>query len=213
MGPISCITPAGDRVRVNWCCSRGHATVAQAKAHAAKGAADVLGLGKILTQVRRDTTYPGDPGGVIKGGRMRAPCVITDTGADDEIWIAETARQGWLIITQDSAIQDNRREIEAVRDSNARMIALTGADATDTFSQLEVLMRNWRAIEVKLDEAGPFIYAATRTAALRPVSLDLPLRSPPRESADRLGHAPHRPKARNTGAGLAIPEPRNIMLH
>ena len=34
-GPITCVTPAGDRVRLDWCCSRGHATVAQAKAHAA----------------------------------------------------------------------------------------------------------------------------------------------------------------------------------
>ena len=33
--------------------------------------ADVLGLAKILVQVRRDVTYPGDPGGPVKGGRYR----------------------------------------------------------------------------------------------------------------------------------------------
>jgi PIN domain-containing protein len=99
--------------------------------------ADVLGLGKILTETRADTTYPGHPGGPVKGGRIRPACTVTDVRTDDEVWIAETARNGWLIITRDGAIQDNRREIEAVRANGARMIALAGADATDTFHQLE----------------------------------------------------------------------------
>jgi hypothetical protein len=29
--------------------------------------ADVLGLGKILAAIRTDVTYPGDPGGKVKG--------------------------------------------------------------------------------------------------------------------------------------------------
>jgi hypothetical protein len=36
--------------------------------------ADVLGLAKILVQVRGDVTYPGDPGSPVKGVRAR-PCV------------------------------------------------------------------------------------------------------------------------------------------
>jgi hypothetical protein len=36
--------------------------------------ADVLGLAKILVQIRGDVTYPGDPGGRVKGGRIRAAC-------------------------------------------------------------------------------------------------------------------------------------------
>jgi hypothetical protein len=35
--------------------------------------ADLLGLGKILTDHRNDVTYPGDPGAVIHK-RQRAPC-------------------------------------------------------------------------------------------------------------------------------------------
>jgi hypothetical protein len=40
--------------------------------------ADVLGLAKILVQIRPDVTYPGDPGGTVKGHRLRPPCPITD---------------------------------------------------------------------------------------------------------------------------------------
>jgi hypothetical protein len=42
--------------------------------------ADVLGLAKILVQIRPDVTYPGDPGGIVKGHRLRPPCPITDPG-------------------------------------------------------------------------------------------------------------------------------------
>jgi PIN like domain len=129
--------------------------------------ADVLGLAKILVQVRGDVTYPGDPGGPVKGGRVRAPCTITQVDTHDEIWIPETARQGWLIITRDRHIQDHRAEIEAVRSSGARTVNLAGEEAIGTFAQLEVLMSQWRRITSLLDEKGPFIYTLTRTKLRR----------------------------------------------
>jgi len=129
--------------------------------------ADVLGLAKILVQVRGDVTYPGDPGGPVKGGRVRAPCTITQVDTDDEIWIPETARQGRLIITRDRHIQDHRAEIEAVRSSGARMVNFAGEEAIGTFAQLEVLMSQWRRITSLLEEEGPFIYALTRTKLRR----------------------------------------------
>ncbi len=93
--------------------------------------ADVLGLAKTLVPLRSDITYPGDPGGVFRR-RQRLPCPITTTATPDTIWIPETARQGWLIITRDSRIQQHRAEIEAVRTSSARMVALAGDEAVDT---------------------------------------------------------------------------------
>jgi hypothetical protein len=125
--------------------------------------ADVLGLAKILVQVRGDVTYPGDPGGKVKGGRVRPPCPIADRATRDDVWIPETARRGWLIITRDRHIQEHRAEIAAVKDSGARLVTLAGAEAVDTFHQLEALMCNWRQIMRLLDRPGPFIQIATRT--------------------------------------------------
>ncbi len=65
--------------------------------------ADVLGLARILVQVRSDVTYPGDPGGVLHK-RQRPPCSITSPAVLDTEWIPETARQGSLIITRDANI-------------------------------------------------------------------------------------------------------------
>ncbi|MGZ3383184.1 MAG: PIN-like domain-containing protein, partial [Isosphaeraceae bacterium] len=80
--------------------------------------ADVLGLAKVLVQVRNDVTYPGDPGGALHR-RVRPSCPISDTAARDEAWIPEVTRHGWLIITRDRNIATNPAEIAAVRDSGA----------------------------------------------------------------------------------------------
>lgn len=129
--------------------------------------ADLVGLAKILVQVRPDVTYPGDPGGLTRNKRTRPPCTIKEPGTLDEIWIPETARQGWLIITRDRHIQDHRAEIDAVREHAARMVNLAGDDAVNAFAQLEVVMCQWRRIEALLDDQGPFIYLATRTTSGR----------------------------------------------
>jgi hypothetical protein len=89
----------------------------------------------------------------------------------DSEWIPQVARRGWLILTRDRQIREHRLEIAAVVEHNARMVALTGADARSVFEQLEVVMCRWRDIERCLSEPAPFIYAATRTA-LRRIPLD-----------------------------------------
>lgn len=131
--------------------------------------ADVLGLAKILVQVRSDVTYPGDPGGVMHR-RARPACPVSTPQTDDDVWIPQVAALGWLIVTRDSNIADNRAEIAAVRESGARMVSLAGPDAIGTWAQLEILLSQWRAIEHLLDAAGPYVYSATRTS-LRPVPL------------------------------------------
>ena len=132
--------------------------------------ADVLGLAKVLVQVRNDVTHPGDPGGALHR-RVRPACLISDTAARDEAWIPEVTRHGWLIITRDRNIATNPAEIAAVRDSGARMVTIAGAEAIGTWQQLEVFMCQWRAIWALVDETGPFIYSATRTS-LRRIALE-----------------------------------------
>lgn len=131
--------------------------------------ADVLGLAKILVQVRADVTYPGDPGAVLHK-RVRPPCPVTSPAVPDSVWIPEVARRKWLIITRDRNIAVNRAEVTAVRDNAARMVALAGADAIGTWAQLEVLLCQWRAVEALLERPGPFIVSATRTR-VRPLDL------------------------------------------
>jgi hypothetical protein len=132
--------------------------------------ADVLGLAHVLAALRADVTYPGDPGLVVHK-RERPACPVTSPHSKDRQWIPVVAQHRWLIITRDRHIQENRREIIAVRDNGARMVALSGSDARGTFEQLEIVMTQWRAIMQLLARPGPFVYTATRTS-LRAVSLD-----------------------------------------
>ena len=73
-------------------------------------------------------------------------------------------RRGWLIVTRDNNISQNRAEIAAVRDNGAKMVALNQQDALTKWGQLEVFMTQWRAIEALIDAGGPFIIRASRTA-------------------------------------------------
>jgi hypothetical protein len=124
--------------------------------------ADVLGLGKLLADLRNDLTYPGDPGAVIHK-RHRPPCPITSPDVLDTDWIPQVAARGWLIITRDSMITQNRNEITAVRENNAKMVALNQRDAQTKWGQLEVFMTQWRRIEALMAEPGPFIWRTSRT--------------------------------------------------
>jgi hypothetical protein len=124
--------------------------------------ADILGLAKVLCMVRSDVTFPTFAGGKMFG-RLRPPCPVTATNTDDTVWIPETARHGWLIITRDSAIQDRRSEINAVRDSGARMVVLVGKHAGSTWDQLDIVMRRWDRLEQLLAEPGPFIYSVSKS--------------------------------------------------
>lgn len=124
--------------------------------------ADILGLAKVLCMMRPDVTYPTFQGGKMFG-RMRPPCPVTSTDTDDTVWIPEAARNGWLIITRDSAIQERRAELNAVRDSGAKMVALVGKQAGSTWDQLDILMRRWERLEQLLTEPGPFIYSASKS--------------------------------------------------
>ena len=124
--------------------------------------ADVLGLGKLLAGLRNDLTYPGDPGAVIHK-RQRPPCPVTSPDVLDTDWIPQVAARGWLIITRDSMITQNRNEITAVRENNAKMVALNQRDAQTKWDQLEVFMAQWRRIEALTAEPGPFIWRTSRT--------------------------------------------------
>jgi hypothetical protein len=132
--------------------------------------ADVLGLAHTIVKVRSDVTFPGDPGGTVHR-RTRPPCPITDTSTEDAVWIPAVTAEGWIIVTRDRHIREHRAEIEAVRNSGARLVVFSGAEAGSTWEQLEILMRQWRKIEGLLGRTGPFIAMATLTTLN-----DLPIR-------------------------------------
>lgn len=132
--------------------------------------ADILGLAHVLAPLRGDITYPGDPGAVIHK-RQRPPCPITSPGTLDPDWLPVVAAHGWLIISRDHNIRDNIAERRAVRENGAKMVALSGQDARTKWGQLELVMRRWSRIEALVEEPGPFIYLASRTAMPR-LSLD-----------------------------------------
>lgn len=125
--------------------------------------ADILGLGKLISALRPDCTYPGDSGATIHK-RRRPPCSVTSPATPDTVWIPQVTAERLLIITRDTKIQRRVAEVQAVLEHGAAMVALTSKDATTRWLQLEVFMTQWRRIEQLHRLPGPFIYRASRTA-------------------------------------------------
>jgi len=128
--------------------------------------ADVLGLAHVICGLRHDCTYPGDPGAVIQG-RERPPCLVDDPSTKDPDWLPVVTERGWLIITRDRHIARRPSELHAVRSYGARLVAISGAEGTSKWNQLEIVMRQWRALEQLTAEPGPFVVTATRSRLTR----------------------------------------------
>lgn len=125
--------------------------------------ADILGVGKVIAALRSDVTYPGDPGATVHK-RIRPACAISTPKALDDEWIPVVARNGWLALTRDFQIVQHRSQVQMVRETGARLVAISGKEAGNTWSQLEILMTQWRRIEALVELPGPFAYTVTRTS-------------------------------------------------
>lgn len=121
---------------------------------------DTLGLAHLLTKIRPDVTFPGDPGGVTFK-RQRPPCEIV-RGTKDVDWIPDVANKGWLVLTRDKNISKRTAEKKAVETAGAKLVAVTTSEDLSTFGILEVVMCQWRKIDEIAQLPGPFIYGATR---------------------------------------------------
>lgn len=129
--------------------------------------ADSIGLGKLLAHARDDVTWPGDDGTRAKSRRSLAPCPIASPATPDIDWIPKVALLGMSIVTRDKMIQSRLSELTAVRESRAKMFAITSDGSLDRWGLLEIVVTQWRAMELQAEEPGPFICSVTRTRLRR----------------------------------------------
>jgi hypothetical protein len=130
--------------------------------------ADLLGVAKILAEVRSDVTYPGDLGGLGSDGFDRPPCQVKP-GDKDVDWIPHVARAGWVIISRDRHIQHRPAERAALTNAGARMFRLDARHGLNKWQQLEIIVSQWRHFEEMIDLPGPWLYMATRTSFPREI--------------------------------------------
>jgi uncharacterized protein with PIN domain len=125
--------------------------------------ADIIGLGKLLVQVRTDVTYAGDRGGIGIDRKTRPASPVNPQEPDPD-WISTVAGRGWIVLTRDRHMLSRPAERGEILGSAARHIRLDPSKKQLTkWDQLEIVMCQWRSIEARLEEPGPWVYAATRT--------------------------------------------------
>jgi len=137
--------------------------------------ADTLGLAHILAQVRPDVTYCGDSGERRKFPDLPA-CEIQDTETDDAVWIPTVTRAGLAIITRDIHIWRRIHEKDVVLSCAAQVFCITSPGQLDNWGLLEVVATQWREMEKRAGNPGPYMYSVTRT---RLSSIDLTNRRRP----------------------------------
>jgi len=125
--------------------------------------ADLLGVAKILADVRSDVTYAGDPGGRGPDGFQRSACPV-QPGDKDVDWIPRVAGAGWVIITRDRHIQHRPAERHALVAAGARMIRLDARHGLNKWQELEIIVTQWRRFEDLAEFPGPWLYMATRSS-------------------------------------------------
>jgi hypothetical protein len=102
--------------------------------------ADIIGLGKLLIQVRADVTYAGDRGGVGIDRKPRPLSPIVPSVLDPD-WIPKIVALGWLVITRDRHMLSRPAERREILQSGARHIRLDPSRGQlSKWDQLEILM-------------------------------------------------------------------------
>ena len=118
-------------------------------------------------------------------GRKRFPTPLREAGlnveihddhfppdAEDEVWLSEVGKRGWVVITKDERIRYRTIEREALMRAGVRAFILTGQNlqAADLAA---IFLRALRRVSQALNkQPGPFIARITRGAKVVGVLLN-----------------------------------------
>jgi len=94
--------------------------------------------------------------------------VPADERVDDVTWLADSARQGWVVLMKDKNIRRRPAEKAAVQQHAARCFCITRGDLTAEEMGKRIIT-NIGAMATACTDPGPFIYAlhATRLERLK----------------------------------------------
>ncbi len=95
----------------------------------------MLGLGKLLGQVRNDVIYPG-----------HRSCPALSLGVPDTEWMPYVAQQGWIAIHRDKRIRTRPTEVKIFQDYGLRTVWLGGKQDMSSRKQYELMMRFWEPL-------------------------------------------------------------------
>ena len=92
-------------------------------------------------------------------------------GLEDDAWMEPVAQQGWVAVTQDYRFHKVSVTREAVRQHNASVFYLWGANALAWETTRVLLWALPRMIERVQDTEPPYVYRVERSSRIRAVSL------------------------------------------
>lgn len=109
-----------------------------------------LGVGKLLSRVRDDVVFVGQP-----------DLPEIPLGALDVAWMPIVAQRDWVAIRRDRRIHTRPVEVRVFAEVGLRTVWLGGKKDMSSAQQLELVLRHWSAMERRRDELGPGPWSIT----------------------------------------------------
>jgi hypothetical protein len=76
---------------------------------------------------------------------------------EDEVWLRDAGRSGWIVLTKDDAIRRRPAERDAMVEAAVRVFCLTNANLRGV-EQTERFVQNRHRIERQARKPGPYIF-------------------------------------------------------
>ena len=76
---------------------------------------------------------------------------------EDEVWIPDVARRGWIILTKDDGMRKNPTERAALRNNAARVFVVTTATLTGEALAFRFVHNRERILR-RATAPGPYVY-------------------------------------------------------
>lgn len=102
--------------------------------------ASMISIGRALALIRRDVTHPGHASRFFT-------CPIKAERTNDHEWLPVVGEAGWVVILRDKRIRSRALERRALRDAGVLGICLTGSGNSSNWAMLNLIVRQWPAIE------------------------------------------------------------------
>ncbi len=77
---------------------------------------------------------------------------------DDEVWLRRAGGEGWIVLVKDKKIRRRPHELQAIRDSAAKVFCLTSGSITGQ-EMANIVLKHANRMVARSRRKGPFIYA------------------------------------------------------
>jgi hypothetical protein len=109
-----------------------------------------------------------------EGANVEHPRGAIPAGAEDQDWLSECGKRGWIVLTRDQRIRHRRLELNAIQSHGVAAFCLTVGQGTadEVADIIEPVIQ--KIVNISVSETKPCLYTFGRSRRLNKVKLRAP---------------------------------------